>query len=60
MEIQTSSHDLGKKILELIQNGIIIDNEVMHYIDSTFSTPSAREFAGILSDPSNCENRNCA
>lgn len=55
MVIQTPPHDLGEKILELIQSGIIIDDDVMHYIDSTFSTPSAKEFAGILSDPSNCE-----
>jgi hypothetical protein len=55
MAIQTPPHDLGEKILELIQSGIIIDDDVMHYIDSTFSTPSAKEFAGILSDPSNCE-----
>jgi hypothetical protein len=55
MAIQPLSHDLGEKILELIQNGILIDDDVMHYIDSTFSNPSAKEFAGILSDPSNCE-----
>jgi len=55
MGSQPNQHDLGDKISELIQNGITISDDVMHYIDSTFSTPSNAEFARILSDPSNCE-----
>ncbi len=55
MAIQPPSNDLGEKILELIRIGIMIDDEVMHYIDSTFSDPSIEEFERILSDPSNCE-----
>jgi len=55
MTTQPPAHGLGKKILELILNGITMDDDVMHYIDSTFSNPSVEEFARILSDPSNCE-----
>ena len=55
MATQPPPHDLGEKILDLFQNGITIDADVMHYIDSTFSNPSIEEFARILSDPANCE-----
>ena len=52
---QPNQHDLGHKISELIRRGITISDDVMHYIDSTFSSPSLKEFARILSDPSNCD-----
>jgi len=55
MENQANQHNLGHKISELIQKGITISDDVMHYIDSTFSNPSLTEFARILSDPSNCD-----
>ncbi len=55
MKNKPNRYDLGKKISELIQNGILITDEVMHYIDSTFSNPSVQELRRILSDPSNCE-----
>jgi len=48
-------HDLGEKIADLFQEGITISDDVMHYIDSTFSNPSLTEFSRILSDPSNCD-----
>ncbi|MBC2713840.1 MAG: hypothetical protein HF978_00855 [Desulfobacteraceae bacterium] len=49
-------HDLGDKISKLIQRGIIISDDVMHYINSTFSNPSIEEFRRILADPLNCES----
>jgi len=55
MTNKPKQHDLGKKILELLQCGITISDDVMHYIDSTFSNPSHADFTRILSDPSNCE-----
>ncbi len=55
MENKPDQHALGDKISDLIRYGITISNDVMHYIDSTFSNPSIEEFARILSDPSNCE-----
>lgn len=55
MGSQPNQHDLGHKISELIRRGITISDNVMHYIDSTFSNPSLKEFARILSDPLNCD-----
>ncbi len=55
MGSQPKQHELGDKISALIRSGITISNDVMHYIDSTFSNPSIEDFARILSDPSNCE-----
>ena len=52
---QPKQHDLGHRISELIQRGITISDNVMHYIDSTFSNPTIGELGRILSDPSNCE-----
>ena len=55
VEIQPERIDLGEKISELIQNGIILTDDVLHYIDSTFLNPSIETLNRILVDPSNCE-----
>lgn len=55
MASKSEQNDLGDKIAELLQDGITISDDVMHYIDSTFSNPSLEEFHQILSDPSNFE-----
>ncbi len=55
MTTQPPAHDLGAKMLKLLLSGITMDDDVMHYIDSTFSNPSAEDFSRILSDPANCE-----
>ena len=55
MEIKPKHSDLGEKVSELIRNGITLTNDVMHYIDSTFLTPSAEALNRILADPSDCE-----
>ena len=48
---------LGDEIAKLIQAGIVLSDSVLHYIDSTFSTPSAKDFLQILSDPNSCEGQ---
>jgi len=55
MGTQPEHVDLGKKISELIQNGIILTEDVIHYIDSTFSTPSIENLNRIFADPLNCD-----
>lgn len=55
MKIKPKHSDLGEKIAELIRNGITLTDDVIHYIDSTFLTPSAEALSRILADPSNCE-----
>jgi len=39
----------------VFQNGFSLDSKVLHYIDSTFSNPSAPEIAGILTGESDFE-----
>lgn len=54
--IQEPKHQLlGDRIAELIQTGIALSDGTIHYIDSTFATPSVADFHKIISDPHNCE-----
>ena len=46
---------LADRILEILEEGIFLSDEVVQYIDSTFSNPSIEEFKEILQDDSNCE-----
>jgi len=46
---------LADKILEILNEGIPLSDEVVHYIDSTFSNPTIEELKNILQDDSNCE-----
>lgn len=43
------------KIEEVLQNGFCLDSKVLHYIDSTFSNPSAAEIEKILTGESDFE-----
>ena len=57
MPLKPKQQRLCDKIAALLQNGIVFDDNVLHYIDSTFSNPSAKDFLQILSDPNNCESQ---
>jgi hypothetical protein len=46
---------LADKILEILDEGILLSAEVIQYIDSTFSNPTIEELKNILQDDSNCE-----
>ncbi|MEA3280899.1 MAG: hypothetical protein U9Q38_09930 [Thermodesulfobacteriota bacterium] len=46
---------LADKIDEIFRKGIIISDNVLHYVDSTFLNPSLAELEKILTDDSNCE-----
>jgi len=46
---------LADKILEILNEGIPLSDEVVQYIDSTFSNPTIEELNNILQDDSNCE-----
>jgi len=46
---------LAKKIFEILSKGIDLSDDVVHYIDSTFSNPTIEELQTILADDSNCE-----
>ena len=46
---------LAEKIERIFRNGFVLNSDVMHYIDSTFSNPSINELEEIINDEHNCE-----
>ncbi len=46
---------LAEKIAVIFKNGLTLNRETRHYIDSTFSSPSLEELERILNDQSGCE-----
>jgi hypothetical protein len=46
---------LADRILEILDKGMALSDDVLHYIDSTFFNPSIKELKDILQDDSNCE-----
>jgi hypothetical protein len=46
---------LADKVLEILEEGILLSDAVIQYIDSTFSNPRIAELQEILKDDSNCE-----
>ena len=55
MESEIRCETLARKILEILAKGIDLSDDVVHYIDSTFSNPTIKELQTILADDSNCE-----
>lgn len=46
---------LAKQIISLLCEGINLNADVVHYIDSTFGYPSLQELKKIITDEENCE-----
>ena len=46
---------LAEEIKKILSRGIDLGEDVVHYIDSTFSNPTVKELQAILADDSNCE-----
>ena len=55
MDSEKKCSQLADKIRNVLGNGITLDGDVVHYIDSTFSNPKIEELEAILLDDSNCE-----
>ena len=55
MESQNKCEALAVDIKKILNKGIDLSSEVIHYIDSTFSNPTTTELEAILHDDSNCE-----
>jgi hypothetical protein len=55
MEPQEKCEMLADRIKAIISEGIDLSEDVVHYIDSTFSNPSINELQAILDDDANCE-----
>ncbi len=46
---------LAERIVKILREGIHIDSDVMHFIDSTFSNPCINELEEVITDDSDCE-----
>ncbi len=55
MEPQNKCEVLADEIKKILSSGIDLSDDVVHYIDSTFSNPTVKELESILADDSNCE-----
>ena len=48
-------HIIGEKIAGILSKGLTLSDDAVHFIDSTFFSPSAEEIQAIIGDPDNCE-----
>jgi len=55
MDPQEKCEVLADEIKKILSAGICLSDDVVHYIDSTFSYPTIEELQTILADDSNCE-----
>jgi hypothetical protein len=55
MKPQNKCEVLADEIKRILSRGIDLSDDVVHYINSTFSNPSVEELHNILADDSNCE-----
>jgi hypothetical protein len=55
MNTEEKCRQLADEIRKILNRGITLDKDVIHYIDSTFSNPTIEELQAILQDDSNCE-----
>ncbi|MBW2706717.1 MAG: hypothetical protein JRD84_10465, partial [Deltaproteobacteria bacterium] len=55
MKPQDKNEVLADEIKKIIGKGIDLNEDVVHYIDSTFSNPTIEELQTILGDDANCE-----
>jgi hypothetical protein len=55
MNSKEKCSQLADEIHKILNRGITLDSDVVHYIDSTFSSPTVEELQAILHDDSNCE-----
>jgi len=46
---------LAERIVKILKEGIHLNNDVMHFIDSTFSNPCISELEKVIADNSDCE-----
>lgn len=53
--MKSQNKKVAEKIIDILRNGLTINADTQHYIDSTFSNPSALELEKLLQDQSNCE-----
>jgi hypothetical protein len=52
---KNKNKQVAQKIIDILRNGLMINADTQHYIDSTFSNPSVGELEELLQDESSCE-----
>ena len=55
MKSKNKNKQLAQKIIDILQSGLPLNADTLHYIDSTFSNPSIGELEELLQDESSCE-----
>jgi hypothetical protein len=55
MKSENKNKQLAEKIIDILQSGLTLNTDTLHYIDSTFSNPSIGELEEVLQDESSCE-----
>ena len=55
MDPQEKCEVFADEIKKILSAGIDLSDDVVHYIDSTFSNPTIKELQTILADDANCE-----
>jgi hypothetical protein len=53
--MKSKNKQVAEKIIEILQGGLTLNADTQHYIDSTFSNPSAGRLEELLRDESSCE-----
>ena len=56
MASERHCRQLADRIREVLKQGIPLDDEVMHYIDSTYSMPTAEQLHEMLSQPADSQD----
>jgi hypothetical protein len=54
-ESEQKCERLAAEIRRILSSGIRLSDDVIHFIDSTFSNPSLEELQALLQDESNCD-----
>jgi hypothetical protein len=55
MKAENKNKQVAQKIIDILQSGLTLNADTLHYIDSTFSNPSIGELEELLQDESSCE-----
>lgn len=53
--MESKNKQVAEKIIDILQDGLTLHANTLHYIDSTFSNPSIGELEELLQDQSSCE-----
>ena len=55
MNLKNKHKQVAEKIIAILRNGLTMNADTLHYVDSTFSNPSSEALKNLLQDESSCE-----